>query len=402
MSTCGEHCITDFGAQFNGGDDTPAWQLAVDTITNLGGGKLKLPRGTSRTYGPIEIRQPGQLLIEGMGAGVTKIENGSSDLFRLGRPIMDLQQLNFTSFRELSIESLSSNGGDIFTVQGDTILFGCSWSHLRLRQRNPGKQIFRRVTTSANLAAGIYDCLWEHLHMEHGDIAVMPCRPLAPAFEISAPTIQFQANTFSNLRCENSWEAPFFKFSCGAGQARNNGCLMSEIDFRQCYGGMVRWDGAGNWLCKGLVQYDLQGGINPSLRTQRDGLYVGRVETPAVGAGSRHMTFVGCDRRSGTRGPGLVDISMQAAADIVLINCGDNASNLVDGYVVNAHDSRITWIGVQPIHETSLLGKAQAVRIGNGAVRAPVIVPFPPIRSPLSPLTSNQGGVPHIRLPVNS
>lgn len=387
MANCADRCITEFGAQFNHTNDTDAWESALNAINLNGGGKLTLPAGTSITSRILYVQS--NTTIEGKGPTATRIENSTSDVFSVGFP--RLPQVGFINFRGMTIESQCPNGGHIFSMLGQTVAVGCSWSNLHLRQHNPAKQIFSRVSDSDG--GGFYDCLWEHLHMTHGDVTKKGREPMVPAFEVSAPDLQFQANTLSNLRCENSWAAPFFKFVCDRAQARNNNCVMSDIDFRQCYGGMVHWYSAANWICKGLVQYELQGPPNP-IPTRGDGLFLGSGNGEAE---SRHMTFIGCDRRSGGLGSGLVDMRLADATYIVLVNCGENAPNIAGGYKVNANDFPIMWIGIGPTHEKELLGKQQAVRIGDGAVRAPVIVPFP---SSTSGLVGGLGGKHQNRLAI--
>ncbi len=72
-----EHCITDFGATFQGKDDTLAWEAAISAIYRgpVVGGKLKLPGGISKLSRPINVPQPGRLIIEGQGPEATRIQN---------------------------------------------------------------------------------------------------------------------------------------------------------------------------------------------------------------------------------------------------------------------------------------------------------------------------------------
>ncbi len=359
--TCDDFCLTDFDARFDGStDDTKAWIGALAEIRSRRGGRLLLPRGTSITSQPIQV--PANTTIEGQGRDVTRIQNSHSDVFRLTNrgplpPEGAVPAVENTCFRDLSVVSYPS-AGHIFVLQGRAEQ--CSWRDVSLEQGSPGKQIFRRVTNSQS--GGFFDCLWEHVQMKHAPNATVS------AFEVWAPSQQFNSNTLRNVQCENSWDAPFFKFTCNAMQ-RNNNCVMSEIEFRACYGGMVHWYTAGNWTCEGLVQYEVT-----RFPIRGDGLYLGRA--PGRSA-SRHMTFIGCDRRSGLLGNvpmQAVDLRLAAAEHTVVINCGENPPAR---YTVDAHNLSLTWIGLDdPVDfrlGPRLLNRKHAVRIGEGAVRARII-----------------------------
>ncbi len=249
----------------------------------------------------------------------------------------------------------------------------CTWSSMYLVQFNRQKQIFRRVTDSAD--GGFFDCLWEHLFMQLLPDLTVPTT--APAFEVSAPSQQFNSNTLRNLKCLSSNDQPFFRFTCNA-QQRNNNCFMSQINFAACYGGMVHWYSAGNWTCEGLVQFDL----DTDEPTRNDGFFLG-CGPIGPGPACRHMTFIGCDRRGGTLGSRptvgrVYDVRLEAvngrrgAEHVALINCGEQTT---PNYEVQANNAPITWIGMdEPDTEILLLGRDKAVRIGgNGEVRAPII-----------------------------
>jgi len=362
MAGCDDFCILDFGAKFDGtSDDTAPWALALDEVDKQGGGRLRLPAGTSITSQPLFPQR--RTIVEGKGPEATILLNASSDIFSIGRPPEppgQAQSFHHISFRDMTIVSQLNNGGHIFVLEG--LAYFCSWSHLWLKQFNAVKQIFRYSSPAE--PGGFFDCLWEHSYLQHAQFSTVP------AFEISASDQRFNANTLRNLRCEHSHFAPFFKFTC-SGMARNNGCVMSQINFEKCFGGMVHWYSAGNWTCEGLVQYDV------TQATTGHGLLL--AQAPGGGA-TRHMTLIGCDRRSGTLGTSYYDVWLEPfqATQIVLINYGENAS--VVGYKVNANNNQLTWIGmVDPDPTTTqLVNLTKSVRIGgDGEVRAPMIVQDP-------------------------
>ncbi len=372
---CDGVCILEFGEAFTGNpnaDDTLIWKAAFDFLNGQGGGKLVLPVGTSNTTSPLRV--PTNTIIEGQGRETTKVINASSDVFIIGllpEPHAP-REYHSISFRDLSVVSQLNNGGHIFVLDGRAT--ACSWKHVYLLQLNDSKQIFRRVTHS--VTGGFFDCLWEHVYMQHSAMDQDPTSTV-PAFEVSAPSQQFNSNTLRNLRCENSNTQPFFKFTCNAMQ-RNNNCVMSQINFEKCFGGMVHWYSAGNWTCEALVQFDIP--QDPRNPTRNHGFYLSRgSDSPSdPGPPCRHMTFIGCDRREGFLGTTpqpVFDIRLEHAEHVVLINCGENSAAR---YTVDANDLPITWIGMRDptqFTERQLLRPAQAVRIGNGQVRAPKIQP---------------------------
>ncbi len=274
MNSCDEFCIT----AFNGVDDTQAFESSFIAIKKRGGGKLVLPRGTARTVRPLQV--PSRTTVEGQGREVTRIENNTSDIFRLGSS--QDPQLENVGFRDMTV--ISRTGGHLFLLDGRADR--CSWRSLYLVQFNTARQIFRRVTASTE--GGFFDCLWEQLLMQLSPDLDAPTT--VPAFEVSAPSQQFNSNTLRNLKCLSSNDQPFFRFTCNA-QQRNNNCVMSQINFAACYGGMVHWYSAGNWTCESLVQFDLDSDIP----TRNDGFYLGRGPS-GPGPACRHMTFIGCDR----------------------------------------------------------------------------------------------------------
>ncbi len=376
MSTCAGKCITDFGARFDGSNDTQAWRAAFHFLRAQGGGRLLLPPWISITRAP--LHPPNDTIIQGCGRDVSRVINRDSDIFVLGTREHDptdhvpkFNTVRFVSFRDMSIESTGTQSGHIFVLEENNIALSCSWSHLWLKQFNPQKQMFRHVAPRLAVG-GFLDCLWDHLFMTHSSAGTHQPTAMVPAFEVSGNHQVFAANTLRNLRCENSNIQPFFKFVC-TGEARNNNCVMSQINFEQCIGGMVHWYTAGNWVCEGLTQFDLPNDImNP---TRNHGFFLGRADG---GSYTRHMTFTNCDRRGGVLGRNasddFADIYLQpgGARHVVVINCGERPESK---YTVNANNMEVTWVGfglagAMMGEGPTLLGRSQAIVMGDGIVEA--------------------------------
>lgn len=323
-----------------------------------GGGTLLLPKGTSIVTQPIRLY--GNTIIQGQGVEATKIvsqaQNGN-DVFVLG-DAATLPSLVNLGLRDFSVETGSSGGGHIFRL--DAQAEACSWLRLRLVQNNPAKQIFRGVNPDVSKVFFLYDSLWDNCTLVHHASSTVP------AFEVSGPNQPFNVNTLRNLFCSTS-ASPFFRFETGNSQL-NNGCLMSQIRFVNCFGGMVHWITAANWVAEDLVQQGNGTYVN-------DGLLLGKGLTYPPAASCRHMTLINCNRPSGTLAAGKYDIHVQinaslgpGATDTVVINCFENAPS----HAFQASDQTMTWIGGDG--STAFLAKvanrANVVFLGGGKVYA--------------------------------
>jgi len=292
--------VKDFGAIGDGvTDDTAAIQAAFAASI-----EVYFPSGSYLTSSPVKLGDGNARRVYGASRYSTKIENSTSDVFKI-----ETNDAGYLHMSDLHIRS-QSGGGHCFKISTNSSVM--SFDNLELRQDNADKSIWdQQGGYSGNVS-------WNQIRCYANSTSNLTAHP----FNIESTDI-VNGWSFKNMRCEKTLGTlQFFNLNTANASSFVTNCSFENITFQEPYGGWIKLGGCRGVEIKNCASYDM------TAAQTGHGIQIG---ASTGGQISSRCKISHCGRypsTGGTLDTGISDIQLDsgAAANTIIESCFNSAA----------------------------------------------------------------------------